>query len=490
MKLSLKKCTHCDCKIEIIAVLENNVEKSMCPSGKGFLKKLVERNVFKGAFNEIYIHTVDLEDSFKYKIFVGLGNEDELTGEKIRVMASRAISKALTLKEDTVNFIINNVEHITLEDNIKATLEGAALTLYKFDKYMTSKKECDIKEISVSGICEENIGLAEEAVIEAEALIEAIYVSRDLTNEPANVIYPETLGEKVKELGKINGFEVEVIGKDDIKKLGMDAFLAVAQGATNEPKLIVMRYFGDEDNKDNILGLVGKGLTYDSGGYSLKNASGMMTMKGDMAGASTVIGAIAAIAKMKVKRNVVAIVAACENLISKDAFKPGDVINSMGGKTIEVLNTDAEGRLTLVDAVYYAINKEKVSEVLDIATLTGAAYGAFGKVTCAVLTNNDEFYGKLTSSAKVSEEKFWLLPSFDEYKEDIKSTIADLKNIGNGGAGTITAGLFIGEFVENTPWLHLDIATTGFMDSTKDYVTKGGSGFGVRTLYYLAKNGK
>jgi leucyl aminopeptidase len=249
-----------------------------------------------------------------------------------------------------------------------------------------------------------------------------------------------------------------------------------------------MRYFGDTSNKDSILGLVGKGLTYDSGGYSLKPTDSMVNMKNDMGGSAAVIGAMCAVSAMKLKVNVVAVVATCENMISGAAYKPGDIIGSMAGKTIEIMNTDAEGRLTLADAVHYIIEKEKASRIIDIATLTGAALVGLGTTTTAVITNNDEFYSELKNASDISGEKVWQLPSSDEYKKLIKSDVADLKNTGGRWAGTITAGLFIGEFVKNKPWLHLDIAGTAWSDADKDYITKGGTGVGVRTLYYMAKN--
>ena len=248
-----------------------------------------------------------------------------------------------------------------------------------------------------------------------------------------------------------------------------------------------MRHFGNEDNKEEILGLVGKGLTYDSGGYSIKPTNGMDTMKSDMGGAAAVIGAMSIIAKRNLKINVVAVVAACENLINGSAYKPGEIIGSMAGKTIEVLNTDAEGRLTLADAMHYVIENEKATEVIDVATLTGAALVALGETTTAVVTNNSEFYQELKEASEYTGEKVWQLPAFDDYRKLIKSDIADLKNIGGRFAGTITAGLFIEEFVQNKPWLHLDIAGTAWTSSKSEYGIKGGTGAPVSTLYELAK---
>ena len=306
-------------------------------------------------------------------------------------------------------------------------------------------------------------------------------------NEPANIIYPETLAKEVESIGKESGFEVEVFGEEEIKSLGMEAFLTVGMGSDKKPKLIVMRYMGDKDSEE-ITGLVGKGLTYDTGGYSLKPNDSMKDMKSDMGGAAAVIGTISALAKNKVKQNVIAVVAACENAISGGSYKPGDIIGSMAGKTIEVLNTDAEGRLTLADAVTYIVRKEKVTKVIDVATLTGAALVALGETTTAVVSNDDEFYDKLVKASEKTGEHFWRLPGYDEYKKMIKSDVADLKNVGGRLAGTITAGLFVGEFVEDKPWLHLDIAGTAWTATpVSEYVVKGATGAPVRTLYYLVK---
>ncbi len=328
---------------------------------------------------------------------------------------------------------------------------------------------------------------AKQALEEGIILAKSTILARNLVNEPANVLSPMELAEEATKAGNESGFEVEILEKNAIEALGMKAFLEVARGSSNPPKLIVMRYFGESENKEEILGLVGKGLTYDSGGYSIKSNDGMVTMKSDMGGAASVIGAMSAIAKSKLNINVVAVIASCENMISGDAYKPGDIIGSMAGKTIEVLNTDAEGRLTLADAVYYTVTKEKVTEIIDLATLTGAVLGALGLTTTGVVTNNQGFYKQLEEASRVSGEQVWQLPSFEEYKKLIVSDIADLKNIGGKYAGTITAGLFIGEFIGNVPWMHLDIAGTAWAESESEYISKGGTGVAVRTLYYLAK---
>ncbi|NMF05063.1 leucyl aminopeptidase [Clostridium beijerinckii] len=451
-------------------------------------KHFRESNKFKGNAGEICVATNVVERGVQDIIFIGLGSKDELTTEIIRGSFGKAIKRAIELKAKKIALNMISNEKLSVEDITKSMVEGIGFGEYKFDKYKTEANENS--EIEVS-ICTDENGKSnsiDEYIDEALILVETTKFARDLVNEPANVLYPETLAEKVIGSGNKYGFEVEVFDEKKINELGMESFLSVAKGSELPPRLIVMRYFGDESKKDDILGLVGKGVTYDSGGYSIKPTSSMDSMKSDMGGAASVIGAISAIAKKKLKINVVGVIAACENLISGKAYKPGDIIGSMAGKYIEVLNTDAEGRLTLIDAVHYIIEKEKVNKVIDLATLTGAALVALGVTTTAVVSNNDEFYKELESASLKADEKVWRLPNFDDYKKLIKSDIADLKNTGGRHAGTITAGLFIGEFVQNKPWLHLDIAGTAWTEKESSYCSKGGTGVGVRTLYYLAKN--
>ncbi|WBW96164.1 leucyl aminopeptidase [Oceanirhabdus sp. W0125-5] len=437
---------------------------------------LKEKKRFNGKFGEIY-HVDNEEELF----FIGLGEKEKITSEKGREISAKIVKELAKYKIEKANYYV----FCKCNKIVRAMIDGLYLGNYKFDKYKTSdKEEFIIQEINLvidkdleEWISNEGISLAKSTII-----------ARNLVNEPANVIYPESLANRVKELGEEHGFEVEVLGEKEIKELGMESYMSVARGSDNPPRFIIMRYMGDEDNKDDILGLVGKGLTYDSGGYSIKPTPGMVSMKSDMGGAAAVIGAMCSIAHMKLKRNVITVVAACENMISGNAYKPGDIINSMGGKTIEILNTDAEGRLTLIDAVYYIINKEKATKVVDIATLTGAVLVALGTTRTAVVSNNDDFYTSLEKASDKADEKVWRLPGDEDYKKLIKSDIADIKNLGGKYAGSITAGLFIGEFVGDTPWLHMDIAGTGWTDAPKKaYDHKGGTGVAVKTLYYLAK---
>lgn len=453
-----------------------------------FIQSMRTKEQFKGAKGEIFTFIRKAANAFEDVIVVGLGKEKEITEEDIRIALASAVKKAKELKGKKVFARVPLNDELSPYDTTRAMVEGLGLGAYTFEKYKSDRKNQDlIFSLGGSDITEENSKQIEEAIKEGNLLTEATIIARDLVNEPSNVIYPETLAKRAKEVGDEYGFHVEIKNEYEIEALGMDAFLSVAKASINKPRLIVMKYLGDKDNKDEILGLVGKGLTYDSGGYSIKPNDGMVTMKSDMGGSAAVIGALAAIAKSNLKVNIVGVVAACENLISGEAYKPGEIIGSMAGKKIEVLNTDAEGRLTLADAVTYIIREEKAKEVIDLATLTGAALVALGGITTAVITNNEDFYKELEEASKYTGEKVWQLPSFLEYKELIKSDIADLKNTGGRMAGTITAGLFIGEFVEDKPWLHLDIAGTAWCDKPREYSQKGGTGEPVRTLYELVK---
>jgi leucyl aminopeptidase len=381
------------------------------------------------------------------------------------------------------------METVKCEDSldiyIKAAVEGIKLSEYKFGKYFEEDKQI-FETIFDFYNFDEEIDF-DKLINEAQLLSEAVCIARDLVNEPANVITPVTLAEEVQKLGEKFKFEVEIFEEDKIQELNMEAFWSVAKGSAIPPRFIIMRYLNNPESEEKI-GLVGKGLTYDSGGYSLKPSAGMFTMKADMGGSASVIGAMTAIAKAELKVNVVAVVAACENMLSGHSYRPGDVIGSMGGKTIEVENTDAEGRLTLIDAVHYTVHNEKVSKIVDVATLTGSAVAALGQNYSVLVSNSDEMVDELTKITCATGEKFWRMPHDPEFKEMLKSKIADMKNIGGRLAGSITAGLFIGEFVNDLPWVHVDIAGPAYTQKSNEYKPFGASGTPVRSLYYLVKN--
>ncbi|MDN5304592.1 MAG: leucyl aminopeptidase [Fusobacteriaceae bacterium] len=460
----------------IVFMYKNNItfENTLFYSEGLYLKNMAEKSGFTGKKEEVFVIPFAKGNSVVQIVLVGLGKKEKVNTEIIR----KSLYKGLTTLKDVESTLI--IENNPIENVEKALVETVYFANYEFNKYKTKKSEKkEINKIDIIGDLDNN------KIEESKIYAEAVYITRDLVNEPANVIYPETLAEKAKEYGEKYGFEVEIFEEEKIKELKMEAFLSVAQAAEKRPKFIIMRYKGNESSE--TIGLVGKGLTYDTGGLSLKPTNSMDTMKSDMGGAATVIGVMSAIARLKINKNIVAVIAACENSIAGNAYRPGDIINSMAGKTIEVLNTDAEGRLTLVDAVHYVIENEKADKVIDVATLTGAALVALGTTTTAVVTNNEELYKKLEESSIETDERVWQLPNFPEYGKLLESKIADVKNIGGRFAGTITAGMFIEKFVQKKPWIHLDIAGVAYTDSPYSYYKFGATGQPVRTLINFLK---
>ena len=450
------------------------------PANNEVVEVLKAKKVFEGKSGQVFYKTTN---ELNYEIFVGLGKYEDLERTDLINAVARGIKQAEKLKIDdlSINFIKAN--GLCTGGVTKSIVQGIKLASYRFDKYKQSKESYEPK-VTIIGGPKEKFDKMREKIEEASNVADGIILARDLVNEPANILYPETLAERAVEVGKESGFEVEVFDEKQIEELGMKAFLEVAKGSVHRPKLIVMRYMGNA-HSDEIVGLVGKGLTFDTGGYSLKPSTSMDTMKSDMGGAAAVIGTMKALAKNKVEKNVVAVVAACENAISGGSYKPGDIIGSMAGKTIEVLNTDAEGRLTLVDAITYIIEKENVDKIVDVATLTGAVLVALGTEITGVLSNDDAFYEELLVAAKRTGEKFWRLPNDKCFKKLYRGDFAELKNTGGRYGGTITAGMFIEEFVQDKPWLHLDIAGTSWTDAGNDTTPKGGTGAPVATLYEL-----
>lgn len=473
MKLNMVKSVNKSYDGVLVFLYENENLDGVFQKELEKIGKFLSEKEFSGKNGEKAILTIEIDNKFTEFVFVGMGKVEKADNFELRRTVYTAIQG---LKGKEILILGNKIE------NLKALVETVLIADYKFDKYKTKDtKDNSDRNIDVFG----DIDTAE--IQELLTISESLKITRDLVNEPANVIYAETLANEALKLGKENGFEVEVYDEDKIAELGMEAFLAVARAAKDRPKFIVMRYMGSKESNE-VIGLVGKGLTYDTGGLSLKPSTSMDTMKSDMAGAATVIGAMNAIAKQKLNKNVIAVIAACENSIAGNAYRPGDIIGSMAGKTIEVLNTDAEGRLTLVDAVHYIINNEKVSNVIDVATLTGAALVALGTTTTAAISNNDDLYKKLEVASLESDERLWRLPNYPEYGKLLDSKIADIKNIGGKWAGTITGGMFIERFVGDTPWVHLDIAGSSWADAPYDFYTLGGTAQMVKTLYKFVKN--
>ena len=408
-------------------------------------------------------------------IIIGLGEKKKLNAKNIRQYLFDGL-KNITGKVflgfvdkdlDDIDIVAEVVEHIN----------------YKFDKYLSKKKE---EFLEVSYLTDKKV----PKLIEGYELAKISNIVKDLVNEQAEVLNPKELANRATKLGKEFGFDVEILDEKKAQKLGMNAYLSVARAAYHRPYVIVMRYKGDAKSKYTF-GLVGKGLTYDTGGLSLKPTDSMLTMRCDMGGAATMIGTMCAIAKMKIKKNVTCVVAACENSIGPNAYRPGDILTAMNGKTIEVTNTDAEGRLTLADALTYIVRKEKVNEVIDAATLTGAVMVALGEDVTGVFTNDDKMARRVIDASENWNEYFWQMPMFDIYKKNLKSPYADMQNTGVRWGGSTNAAKFLEEFIDDTKWVHLDIAGTAWASGANPYYSqKGATGQVFRTVYSYIKDSK
>lgn len=448
-----------------------------------FIEKYYSNQVFKGDIGEIY-PCLDLENP---KIYLGLGDLNEASYNQLRDSFAKLSHFANQHKIESLSLDLLNVDGLCSRRTVHAYVEGLRAGEYKFDRYLSEKHTTSLKEIYLKVPENKKMTVVEDAIDEANTLVDKVFVTRDLVNTPAMDMYPKIIAQTAKDLLEKDGVQVSILGKKEIEDLGMTAFLSVARGSAKEPQLLIMNYQGDPSSKKTIA-YVGKGLAYDSGGYCIKTPGGMKTMQSDMGGSATVIGAISAIAKRKLKVNVVGVCALCENMISGDAYKTGDIIGSLRGLSIEVGNTDAEGRITLADALTYAVDTYHPEFVVDLATLTGACIVALGDLAAGAVTNCPDTMALVKRASEIADEQVWELPNLPGYQEYIKSDVADVYNTGKiKGAGTITAGLFLEKFVDQTPWVHLDIAGTAWLDRPVGALPKGATGSHVKTLYHLAK---
>ena len=420
---------------------------------------------------------------YKRVLFIGLGAKKSLNEERLR-QAFAAVGKELaSMKTQSVAIWTSPFtnEQLTCEDVVFAAAEGIGLGAYKFEGYRTDSNDRDVTIETVSFLTnadEEELKAAfEVGKVHANAVNEA----RNLVNMPPNILTATKMADYARELAEKYDFEIEVLGKKEMEELGMGAILAVNQGSVEEPKLIVLKYAAT-DKWEDVVGLVGKGITYDTGGYSLKPREGMVGMKGDMGGAAAVLGAMNIIGELRPAKNVIAVIASTDNMVSGTAFKPDDVITSLSGKTIEVLNTDAEGRLVLADAVTYA-KQSGADYLIDVATLTGGVIVALGMDKTGALTNNEQFFEEFMHASVETGEFVWRLPLTESDKKRLrKSDVADLNNSPGRDGHMIFGGGFVGEFAGDTPWIHLDIAGTSGATAAHDLGPKGATGVMVRTL--------
>jgi len=451
----------------------------------GAISHLIDSGGIKGKFGEVsIIHTFGKLPAGIVAV-AGSGKRQDFTVDRVRGVSGESCRSLRKLNCRNVATVLHGADigGIDPEALAEAIVEGSLLGLYNFARYKKPEYE-DIKGILIVGKDEDKLPVLERSVRKGKVMVEATSLARDMVNEPANHMTPSRMAEIATEVAGKRNLEVKVFDSNEMETMGMEALLGVSRGSKQAPKLITLSYKGNESS-ESAIGFIGKGVTFDSGGISIKPSKDMDEMKDDMAGGAAVVAALSAIAQLKPKINVVGVIPATENLPSGSALKPGDVIKAMNGKTIEVKNTDAEGRLILADALSYAV-KHDLSPVVDLATLTGACCVALGTGYSGAFSNNQELMERVLKAAGRAGEKLWQLPLPEEYKEQNKSEIADIKNIGDKYGGAITAALFLGEFVGNTPWVHLDIAGTACSSKESGYVVKGATGVGVRTLVELA----
>jgi leucyl aminopeptidase len=455
----------------------------------GALTRLLQDGEFTGKSKQHMVLHTQGRLKTKRVILSGLGKPDQLTRDGLRQVAGGAATYARNLQAKTLVTTTAGTEraHLATPEAAQAMVEGMILGLYRFNKYKT--EDHVQKDITAVTLVESNREQAKTAQRGAElgrVLAESANFARDLVNHPSNDMTPTILAEHAQQMAKDCGLKCEILGRKDMEKLGMGLLLGVAQGSEQSPKFIVLEHRGAKRDQGNIV-FVGKGITFDSGGISIKPAEGMERMKYDMSGGAAVIGALRAAALLKLPHHVIGLVPATENLPSGRATKPGDVHRAMNGKTAEIVNTDAEGRLILGDALAYAA-RYKPMACVDLATLTGACVVALGHEAIGMMgnTQGEALMNRLRQAGVRAGERVWQLPLWDEYLEHVKSEVADVKNVGMGrAAGTIAGAAFLVNFVDGYPWVHLDIAGTAWADREQPYKPKGGTGVGVRLLAQL-----
>lgn len=420
-------------------------------------------------------------------LLAGIGKKENLTNDTIRFVSGKIAQKARELKLKEFSIIVPHSSLIEPISSVSQIVEGCKMSLYKFEKYK-SKKENDVLNLTIVVNKSEKIS---KAIKIAEIVSDGVIYTKNIANLPPNECMPTTLANFAKNISKKKNMKCNIISKNELKKKGFGGITAVGQGSKNEPKLIILEYNHGSKNEKPIV-LVGKAVTFDTGGISLKPGEKMDEMKFDKCGGCTVIGIMKAVSELKLSINLVGIIPSVENMPSGESYRPGDIIKLYNGKTAEILNTDAEGRLILADALSYGEKQYSPKAIIDFATLTGACIIALGTNIAGMVSNNDNLMKKIIESSKRTTEEIWQLPLNDDYMEMIKSDVADMKNTGIGrAAGTITAAAFLRNAIENTPWIHIDIAGVAWTQvATKDkpYNPKGATGFGVRLILDYLQN--
>ncbi len=434
----------------------------------GLMKKAVSSKEFIGRHNEVCLLHTQGKISPERVLLVGLGKKKEITRERLRQAGGKACSYLRRLNMHRIALSARSIMSLKLMP--ADFIEGGLLSLYRFERYKKGENRGDIKEITI--LSNEDL---KKGIKLATAAAAATHLARDLVNTPSNDMTPSML---LKHARSLKNTSVKVINRKEAERLGLGAYLSIARGSAEPPRFIVITY---GKKKASPIVLIGKSITFDSGGISLKPGHGMEKMKYDMAGGAAVLGVMKALSDLKLPLQIIAILPATENLPGGHASKPGDVVRTIGGKTIEIISTDAEGRLALADAIGYA-KKFRPSAIIDIATLTGACSIALGNEASAMMGNDDKLMKKIRKASEETSEKVWQMPLFDEYKDYIKSDIADLKNSAGRSGSLVTSGYFLKEFAGDLPWVHLDIAGTAWTDKGLPYIPRGATGVGVRLL--------
>lgn len=452
-----------------------------------WLAELAQSGEFTGKFLDTVILHHPTELKARRLVAIGGGKADKFTPAEMRKLAG-AIVRTLKAKQmKRIALVLS--EAFQYPEFVAACSGGAVLGSWEPDARKTKKDPngagTGVEEFTL--LCPGGTPELEESFRRGHIMATAQNFARDLSNEPPNVLTPTELAHRATTMAAEHNLACDILDQDRMRQLGMGALLGVAQGSAEAPRLIVLSYTPTAQRDGAHLGIIGKAVTFDTGGISIKPSEGMEKMKFDMAGGAAAIAAMQAIAQLKPYIAVTAFIPAVENMPGSRAQRPGDIVTSLSGKTIEILNTDAEGRLILADAMTYA-KRQGVTHMIDAATLTGAIVMALGGINTGVFSNNDLFQRRVLEAAQTQGEKMWPMPMDDEYRDMLKSAYADIPNIGSKGAGSITAAKFLQEFVDDTPWVHLDIAGTAWLDESKPFLSKGPTGVGVRTFVQLAQN--
>lgn len=462
-------------KTETLAGVIASVDEAL---GGIITEFVIKKDKFGGKYKETYLlQTYGKMPACKVLI-AGLGEKEKFTPNRLRELSAKIITKVSSIKAKKVCIDLGELEFDACISG-QVVAEGALIAEYSFDKYKSKKDDESVKveEFILVEKDSEKFAKLQTGVEKGIKIAEAMAFARDLSNEPAQYVTPTKLAEVAK---KIEAVKTKIYEKDDIEKMEMGAFFAVSKGSNEFPKFIHMKYLPPNPKKK--IAIIGKGITFDSGGLDIKPASSMLTMKDDMSGSACVLAIMNSLKLFNPQVEVHGIIAACENMPGCSAYKPGDILTAKNKKTIEVDNTDAEGRLTLADALCYA-SELGVDEIIDIATLTGACMVALGTHAAGIMGNNQELIDKLIKVGEENGERYWQLPMYEEYKEGLKSDVADMKNTGSRYGGASAAGVFLKEFVKDEiPWVHLDIAGVAFLEKPQKELGKGATGVGVRTL--------